>query len=48
MDTIRKRRVTFYGHMKRINGDRLKKNIFDFFDKPPRCSLIRLKRSDKI
>lgn len=31
-ETIRKRRASFYGHLKRMDGNRLTKNIFDFFD----------------
>lgn len=31
-DTIRKRRARFYGHLKRMDGNRLTKKIFHFFD----------------
>ena len=38
-DTMKKRRVTFYGHLKRLNLERETKRIFDFFDSNPKTKL---------
>jgi hypothetical protein len=38
-DTMRKRRVTFYAHIKRMNENRLTKKIFNFFDRNPKTPL---------
>lgn len=32
-DTIRKRRIAFYGHLVRMNPEKLTKRIFDYVDK---------------
>ncbi|XP_025830255.1 uncharacterized protein LOC112905593 [Agrilus planipennis] len=38
-DTMRKRRITFYGHLSRMNDDRLTKQLFDYFDKNPKTHM---------
>ena len=42
-DSIRKWRVTFYGHIKKMNGDRLAKKKLDYFDKNPKMQLNWIK-----
>uniref|UniRef100_A0A8D8XXG7 Uncharacterized protein n=1 Tax=Cacopsylla melanoneura TaxID=428564 RepID=A0A8D8XXG7_9HEMI len=41
--TMRKRRISFYAHLKRMNDTRLTKRKFDFFDKNPRTNLTWFK-----
>ena len=38
-ETIRKRRARYYGHLKRMDGDRLTKQIFHFFDSKPKTTM---------
>ena len=38
-DTIRKRRARFYGHLKRMDGNRLTKQIFHLFDSNPKTTI---------
>ena len=40
---LKKKIVTFYWHIKRMNGDRLIENIFDYFDKNPKTQLSWIK-----
>lgn len=40
---MRKRRATFYAHLKRMNKERLTKQIFDFFDKNAKSQITWLK-----
>ncbi|KAI5714466.1 hypothetical protein M8J77_000221 [Diaphorina citri] len=42
-DTMRKRRVSFYAHLKRMRDDRLTKRIFKFFDNNPRTQVTWFK-----
>ena len=42
-DTVKKRRVTFDEHIKRMNGDRLTKNNFDYFDKSSKKQMNEIK-----
>lgn len=37
--TMRKRRISFYGHLKRMHKNRLSKKIFDYFDKNPKTKV---------
>ncbi|KAI5752798.1 hypothetical protein M8J77_020483 [Diaphorina citri] len=38
-DSMRKRRVQYYGHLERMEGSRLTKKLFDYFDKTPKTKL---------
>jgi len=46
-DTMRKRRVTFYGHIKRMNEDRLTKRLFNYFDRNPKTQMIWIREVRK-
>lgn len=37
--TMKKRRVMFYGHLKRMDSSRISKLIFDIFDQRPKTNL---------
>ena len=38
-ETFWKRRITFYGHLKRMDNNRLTKKIFEFFDSKPKTTM---------
>uniref|UniRef100_A0A8D9AQU5 Reverse transcriptase domain-containing protein n=1 Tax=Cacopsylla melanoneura TaxID=428564 RepID=A0A8D9AQU5_9HEMI len=38
-DVMKKRRVTFYSHLKRMSEERLTKKIFNYFDKNPKTPI---------
>lgn len=46
-DTMRRRRMTFYGHIKRMDEGRLTKRIFNFFDKNPKTQMTWIKEVRK-
>lgn len=46
-DTIRRRRVTFYGHIKRMDEGRLTKRIFNYFDRNPKTQMTWIKEVRK-
>ncbi|KAL1451182.1 hypothetical protein WDU94_003467 [Cyamophila willieti] len=46
-DTMRKRRVQFYGHLERMNENRLSKQLFDYFDKNPNTKLTWFNETKK-
>lgn len=43
LDTMRKRRVAFYGYLRGLEEKRLTKRIFNFFDKNPKTSMTWIK-----
>uniref|UniRef100_A0A8D8RIQ9 Craniofacial development protein 2 n=2 Tax=Cacopsylla melanoneura TaxID=428564 RepID=A0A8D8RIQ9_9HEMI len=46
-DTMRKRRVQFYGHLERMDENRLTKQLFDYFDKNPNTKLTWFNETKK-
>lgn len=46
-DTMRRRRVTFYGHIKRKNEGRLMKRIFNYFYRSPKTQITWIKEVQK-